>query len=261
MERSMRGIGMVLAICLLFGWRPADAVTISSSMDLGTVPAGAGTGLSASYYAFGNEPQSLSQAASMIASSGGPTATFMTRSICYPDCASNTVNDSSVTMAQYVGSNATNFTYTVPNSQIPTQISSTAMVITGYIAITQAGTYTFNLGSDDGSALIIGGQTVVNNDGRHSFQTNTSMATFTQVGLYAITLDYFEASGAAGLDLYASDPTGACVIGRAANCAPGTASTNLFYSSLPTGSVPEPASLFVMGSGLAGLAALRRRRR
>jgi hypothetical protein len=40
-----------------------------------------------------------------------------------------------------------------------------------------------------------------------------------------------------------------------------TTPTGLLYSSLPASSAPEPASLFVMGSGLAGLATLRRRRR
>jgi len=68
------------------------------------------------------------------------------------------------------------------------------MVVTGYIAITQAGTYTFNLGSDDGSLLYIGGQQIINNDGQHNFQTDTQQVIFSAAGLYAITLDDFEAS-------------------------------------------------------------------
>ena len=262
---SLRGMAFLIAVFAVFAGQPAGAnpITIGTG-PLAAVPGSAGTGLSASYYSFGStEATSWSQASSLIAASHGPTATFNTTSICYPDCAGNTINDSPLTMAQYVGGNggASNFTYTVQPGQIPTTIADTAMVITGYIAITQAGTYTFNLGSDDGSILYIGGQQVINNDGQHSFQTDMQQVTFSSAGLYAITLDDFEASGSAGLDLYASNPSGACVIGRAANCAAGTAQTGLFYSSLPAAPAPEPASLWVMTTGLLGLFGVLRRRR
>jgi hypothetical protein len=258
-------MALLIAVCGLFAGQPAGAtsITIGSGADLGAVPGSAGTGLSASYYSFGStEATSWAQASSLIASSGGPTATFNTTAICYPDCAGNTINDSPTTMAQYVGGSSTNFTYTVPSSQIPTTIADTAMVVTGYIAITQAGTYTFNLGSDDGSLLYIGGQQIINNDGQHSFATDTQQVTFTTAGLYAITLDDFEASGSAGVDFYASNPSGACVIGRAASCAAGTAQTGLFYSSLPAAApVPEPGSLWIMTTGLLGMLGFLRWRR
>ena len=264
MKSSLRGITLLVAVWVLFAGQPAGAttITIGAGADLAAVPGSAGTGLSASYYSFGStEATSWAQASSLIAASGGPTATFNTTAICYPDCAGNTINDSPTTMAQYVGGSSSNFTYTVPPGQIPTTIADTAMVITGYIAITQAGTYTFNLGSDDGSLLYIGGQQVINNDGQHNFQTDSQQVNFSAPGLYAITLDDFEASGSAGVDLYASNPSGTCVIGRAANCAAGTAQTGLFYSSLPAAPVPEPASLWVMTTGLLGLFAVLRRRR
>jgi hypothetical protein len=262
---SLRGMAFLITVFAVFAGQPAGAnpITIGTG-PLAAVPGSAGTGLSASYYSFGStEATSWSQASSLIAASHGPTATFNTTSICYPDCAGNTINDSPLTMAQYVGGNggASNFTYTVQPGQIPTTIADTAMVITGYIAISQAGTYTFNLGSDDGSLLYIGGQQIINNDGQHSFQTDTQQVSFSTAGLYAITLDDFEASGSAGLDLYASNASGACVIGRAASCAAGTAQTGLFYSSLPATPAPEPASLSVLASGVAAIFGLRRRRR
>jgi hypothetical protein len=247
----------------LMAWRPAHAVTISTTADLGPVPGVAGTGLAGTIYQFGSEPTNWSQAASMIATSNGSVATFKTTAICYPDCSGNTINDSPETFSSYVGSgtNSNSFSYTVPSAQ-PTQIANSAMVITGYIAITQAGTYTFNLGSDDSSLLYIGGQQIVNSDVQKNFGYTSGTATFSQAGLYAITLDYAEASGSAALDLYASGPSGSCILGRAASCASGTTQqTGLFYSSLPATATPEPASLSVLATGVAAIFGLRRRRR
>src|SRR6185437_15407591 len=174
------------------------------------------------------------------------------------DCAGTSISDSS-TMTQFLNGHASNFSYTSSNH--PTAIDHSAIVLTGYIAITQAGTYNFNLGSDDGSQLTIGGQTVINNDSDHGFSFVGGDATFSQAGLYAISLTYFEDSGSTGLALFAKDPNGNCVVGRSANCAAGSAATGLFYSSLPSTPTPEPASLTIFGAGLAGLAAVRRRRK
>jgi hypothetical protein len=161
-------------------------------------------------------------------------------------------------MTQFLNGHTSTFSYTGTNQ--PTSIDHSAIVLNGYIAITQTGTYNFNLGSDDGSSLTIGGTSVINNDNDHSFQFDSGSATFTQTGLYAISIEYFEDSGSTGLDFYGSGPSGACVFGRAANCASGSATTGLFYSTLPT-ATPEPASLLIFGAALTGLAAIRRRRR
>jgi len=260
MKRSMRGITLLILICGLAAWRPASAVTISTSADLGAVPGTAGTGLSGSIYQFSSEPTNWAQASTMIAASSGPLATFKTTSICYPDCAGHTAGDSPETFAQYVGSgtNSNSFSYT--GTSQPTQIANSAMVITGYIAISQAGTYNFNLGSDDSSLLYVGGQQIVNSDGQKNFAFTSGAATFTQAGLYAITLDYAEASGSAGLEFSMENSAGACVIGTV-NCTGGAAQTGLFYSSLPATPAPEPASLSVLASGVAAIFGLRRRRR
>jgi hypothetical protein len=262
LKTSYRGLALLIVACALFAGMPArgTTITLGSSQVLGAVPVNPGTGLAVNYYSFGStEATSWAQASSLIAASSGPTATFNTTAICYPDCTGNTVNDSSQTMQQYVSAGSSNFSYGVPGSQIPTTIADTAMVITGYIAITQTGTYSFNLGSDDGSILYIGGQQVISMDGQQNFKSTAQQINFTATGLYAITLDYFEASGSAALNLYASGPSGTCILGRAASCAAGTAQTGLFYSALPAAPAPEPASLWLMATGLLGLAALRRR--
>ena len=112
-----------------------------------------------------------------------------------------------------------------------------------------------------GSALSIGGTSVINNDSDHSYAVAGGAATFTQTGLYAISIQYFEDSGSTGLDFFAKDPNGTCVIGLASNCASGSAATGLFYSSLPSTATPEPASILIFAAGLGGLTLVRRRRR
>jgi hypothetical protein len=256
----MRRISLIILACLVLAWQPAHAVTIAANQDLGAVPVNPGTGLLGSYYKFSssNNIGSLSNANLLISSSGGPTATFTTTEVCFPDCAGTSISDST-TVPSLLNGHVSNFAYTAAGGTGPTSIDHSAMVMNGYIAITQVGTYTFNLGSDDGSQLTIGGTQVINNDTDHSYQVNSGTATFTQTGLYAINISYFEDSGSTGLELYASDPTGACVIGRSSGCASGSAVTGLFYSTAPT-ATPEPASIALFAAGLGGLFWARRRR-
>jgi len=261
MEKVMRRISLILLACLMMAWQPAGAVTISASQDLAAVPTTSGTGLLGSYYKFSSSSNigSLANANILESSSGGPTATFTTTEICFPDCAGTSISDSS-TMTQFLNGHTSSFSYT--SATQPTSIDHSAITLTGYISITSAGTYNFNLGSDDGSSLSIGGTSVINNDTDHSYQVDSGSATFTQAGLYAISLQYFEDSGSTGLELYASDNSGNCVIGRSANCASGSTTTGLFYSSLPSSTpAPEPASILIFGAGLGGLALVRRRSR
>lgn len=256
----MRRISLIVLACVMMAWQPAGAVTISASQDLGAVPVNPGTGLLSSYYKFSSSSNigSLANANTLESSSGGPTATFTTTEVCFPDCAGTSISDSN-TMTTFLNGHASNFSYT--SASQPTSIDHSAITLTGYIAITQTGTYNFNLGSDDGSQLTIGGQTVVNTDSDHGFTFVGSDATFTQTGLYAISLQYFEDSGSTGLDLFAKNPNGTCVIGLASNCASGSAATGLFYSLLPTTATPEPASILLFGAGLGGLAWARHHRR
>jgi hypothetical protein len=256
----MRKLMLLLATCLLGLWHEAGAVTIGADQSAGAVPMDPGTGLLGSYYKLNTTfVTTMAQATQFIAASGGPTATFTTTAVCYPNCNISTITDASTSLAGLLNGNATNLMYTVPPSQIPTTIDHSAMVLTGYIAIAQAGTYNFNLASDDGAQLTIGNQVVIAGSTMHSFEIDSGQAVFAAAGLYAINLQYFENSGYAGLELWGSNGSGTCIIGRAANCI-GTAATGALYSTLST-SAPEPGTLTMFTVGMGTLAWAKRRGR
>src|ERR1700761_5514466 len=259
MECKMR-IFIVLALLgVVASATPARAVVISTSANAGAVPTTAGTGLSGSYYKFATSSVSnMTQAIQLM--NGSPTATFTTTSVCYPNCSGGTAVDLFTTLPTFLNGNATGLTYTNPAYQL-SNMQTSGITLTGYIAIGQAGTYNFNLGSDDGAQLTIGNQTVIADNGLHSYTVNSGQATFTTAGLYAITIQYFENAGYAGLEFWGTDSSGACTFGRCNN----TAANNPFYLTAPasTGTstaAPEPAALSTFLAGLAALGWVRRRR-
>lgn len=81
---------------------------------------------------------------------------------------------------------------------------------TGYITITQAGTYTFSTTSDDGSVLFIGSQNtpVANNDAFQGATTRTGTYTFPAPGVYPITVGYFQGGGGQGVLVAMAPPGG-----------------------------------------------------
>ena len=247
---------LIFGACLLSAWQPASAITIDSSYNAGAIPGVVGTGLSGRFYKSSQTFLTSLAQLNQLAVANVPSATFISNAICFPSCAGTSIVDSTP-LAGLLNGNA----YSISYLNLAAQTASTSysgMIITGYIAIGAPGSYTFYLGSDDGSELILGGQTVINGDGVHNFTVASGVASFATAGLYPIAIEYFENAGNTGLELYAADSTGACVIGRAANCAAGTASTGLFYSSVPA--IPEPRSLEIFGAALCGLAWARRSR-
>jgi hypothetical protein len=256
----MRRFSLIAAVCLFGLWHHAGAVTIGADQSIGPVPMAPGTGLLGNYYKLNTTfVTSMAQATQFIATSGGPTATFTTTTVCFPNCNLSTVTDSVTSLATLLNGDATNLMYTIPASQIPTTTDHSAMTLTGYIAITQAGTYNFNLAADDGAQLTIGNQVIIAGGAMHSFEIDSGAAVFAAAGLYAINIQYFENNGYTGLEFWGSNGSGTCIVGRAANCN-GTAATSLFYSTALT-SAPEPGTLTMFCAGLAALAWFRRPRR
>jgi alpha-L-fucosidase len=75
-----------------------------------------------------------------------------------------------------------------------------AMVWQGYINVEQTGGYQFATNSDDGSALYIDGQMIVNNDGTHGMTEKTGLAML-QRGWHSIKVSFYNAGGNTGLEV------------------------------------------------------------
>ena len=71
----------------------------------------------------------------------------------------------------------------------------------GYIAIPQAGEYTFSTSSNDGSKLFIDDHLVVNNDGEHGTR-QLSGSVQLPPGLHRIRVEYFQSGGSQNLEVF-----------------------------------------------------------
>jgi hypothetical protein len=80
-----------------------------------------------------------------------------------------------------------------------------ALEYSGFIEITAPGLYTFTLGSDDGSRLLIDGATVVDNDGPHAY-TERSGTLRLAAGKHAVTVGYFQMEGTKRLEVRYEGP-------------------------------------------------------
>jgi len=77
--------------------------------------------------------------------------------------------------------------------------------VTGFINVTQAGTYEFQIGSDDGSRLFIGDNLVVDHDGLHGKQFKAGK-TELNVGENSIRIEMFESGADEALELQWKKP-------------------------------------------------------
>lgn len=70
----------------------------------------------------------------------------------------------------------------------------------GFLEVPATGTYTFHLGSDDGSRLLIDGKLVLDNGGSHGFEVKSANCELT-AGRHALRVDFFQGGGPFALQL------------------------------------------------------------
>ena len=73
-------------------------------------------------------------------------------------------------------------------------------VFGGSVWVEESAVYTFELTSDDGSRLVLDGKTVIDHDGAHMMAAKTAELPLAK-GLHDLRIEYFEATGLAGLSL------------------------------------------------------------
>lgn len=81
-----------------------------------------------------------------------------------------------------------------------------ALRFAGQIAFPTAGIYTFALTSDDGSRLVIGGETLIKMDRHQSATTSHGTIQVTQPGLVPFRCDYYQGDGGQELSLHWNGP-------------------------------------------------------
>jgi hypothetical protein len=248
--RGALGTFMVLVTTVILTPSTQAQNLIPPDESVASVPDFAGTGLLGLYY---------DNNAGYSSAAGSPAeASFTTTNICYPDCQGGSFSDGNGGLQAFTNGNATNFNFNTSIEPPRTTWDGSELDISGYIAITTPGTYTFNMGHDDNMSVTIGGQTQA--AGCCGFQTFQD--TFTTAGLYPISLQFMEGGGGSYMDLTATDPNNNCILG----CyGPNGAleENDLFYSDEQPGA---PAPVIgggwpaVVVAGLMAVAVSRRRR-
>jgi hypothetical protein len=79
-------------------------------------------------------------------------------------------------------------------------MESVGLRYTGYVTVPADDVYAFNLTSDDGSALLIDGERLINNDGLHSASTEKGSVALAK-GPHKIELIWFNGAGGSELRL------------------------------------------------------------
>ena len=251
---SAAAFALIVAIAVVTAQPARAQIVVDPRSSIGSVPGFAGTGL------FGRYTRDVGNGGNFaIQDFSQPLAIFRTTNLCFPDCRTgNSFGDGAGGLAAFTNGNASIMDLTGGN--LPNDWNSDALLIAGYIAIPQAGTYDFNILTDNDSRLTIGGTFIGGVVGCCGPDNET--ASFSSAGLYPLLFQFLEYGGQSGLDLTATGPSGTCFLG----CYSGGVlqPNNLFYSDAQLQGAPAPLtgagwpSLMV---GLGVLAAVEFRRR
>ena len=241
------------AMCACFGFAASAQNLIDPGQSVGAVPGFGGTGLAGLYY--DNQNGFTSAAGSP------PEASFTASNLCFPDCHGTLFDDSTGGLAAFTNGNAFNLNFFTSTEPVRLTWDGSEIVMSGYIAITAAGTYNFDFLHDDTISVTIGG---VTNSFTGCCGDNTVSDTFTAPGLYRISIDFVELTTSSRFNLLGTDPSGNCILG-CYDSSGDLVANDLFYSDTDLEGAPAP----VIGSGwaamavtgLMGIEMTRRRRR
>ncbi|MBM3957911.1 MAG: chitobiase/beta-hexosaminidase C-terminal domain-containing protein [Gemmatimonadetes bacterium] len=79
------------------------------------------------------------------------------------------------------------------------------MEFSGYLSVPADGVYTFHLWSDDGSAMDLGGERLIDNDGLHGSREQWADVAL-RAGAHPVAITYFQHLGGAALELWVEGP-------------------------------------------------------
>lgn len=202
----------------------------------------------------------LAQAQAII-DGGYATANFLSTTVDYP-AGPDGATSTSATYASVFDATALS---TLDNASVlPDDVLNTVMRFAGFFGVFGANeVWTFHIPSDDGSAVDIQGTRVLNNDGIHGFGGPSTTVEFTNPGLYALDVLFFESQASqwgiefrGGLD--GAVPTtdiSSRLYSLRGFAEPGDDRLDSIQPGTP---MPEPGTLALLAS--AGLIALGRRR-
>ncbi len=243
---------LVISVALSLASAAPAQNLIDPSQSVGSVPTFGGTGLTGLYYDNLNGYYGSQGSA--------PEASFTSSNLCFPDCLGSAFSDGGGGLQAFTNGNATNFNFFTDIEPVRLTWNNSEIDMSGYIAITTPGVYTFTAADDDYFAITIGGVTSAFGccGAGLVFQDQ-----FTSPGLYRMSTLFQESGGGSYMQLSATDPNGNCIFG-CYDANNNLEANNLFYSDADLMGAPVP----VIGSGfswcvlaaLAGLEAIRRRR-
>lgn len=145
--------------------------------------------------------------------------------------------------SDFVGSLSTNDVQFATDTGItwhPFGLSSFGADISGALAVSAPGTYTFSLAADDGAQLFVDQSLLINEGYQHPILTESASMAFTDAGVVPFQILYFQNGvGGSGVDL--NLPSG------------------ISFTDPPLDPMPETPSLLLAGLGLTMVGCIRRR--
>ena len=161
---------------------------------------GAGTGLNALVYDTGSNMNRVDDAETLISTTDAD-ASFTATTLDYPTGLNNRA-ENNIQLSNFLGVDSSGLDVFGPADDLV--VDTLAIHFTGFIYLPE-GTHTFNVTSDDGFRLRIGGDVVTEYDKNQGFRTESDTR-FYEEGVYRFDLVWYQNGGQSGLEVTSSLP-------------------------------------------------------